>query len=84
MNLAAVSADAGRPGLPVSSVLRWSAQAAEVLTFLHGHGVVHGDVKPANLIIDGTGRVVVVDLGSSSVPMSEAARGGTPGFRAPR
>ena len=54
-----------------------------MLTFLHGHGVVHGDVKPANLIIDGTGRVVVVDLGSSSVPMSEAARGGTPGFRAP-
>ena len=83
MNLARVLAEAGRPGLPVSSVLRWSAQAAEVLTFLHGHGVVHGDVKPANLIIDGTGRVVVVDLGSSSVPMSEAARGGTPGFRAP-
>ena len=79
----AVLAEAGRPGLPVSSVLRWSAQAAEVLTFLHGHGVVHGDVKPANLIIDGTGRVVVVDLGSSSVPMSDAARGGTPGFRAP-
>src|SRR5262245_34020361 len=29
-NLARVLAEAGRPGLPVSSVLRWSAQAAEV------------------------------------------------------
>ena len=80
MNLARVLAEAGRPGLPVSSVLRWAAQAAEVLTFLHGHGVAHGDVKPANLIIDGTGRVVVVDLGSSSVPVSEAAARRHPGI----
>jgi WD40 repeat protein/class 3 adenylate cyclase len=83
VNLARLLADEGRPGLPVSSVLRWIAQAAEALTALHQHGVVHGDVKPANLILDRDGRIVVVDLGSSSVPMTEAARGGTPGFRAP-
>ena len=67
----------------MSSVLRWIAQAAEALTVLHQHGVVHGDVKPANLILDRYGRVVLVDLGSSSVPMHEGPRGGTPGFRAP-
>ena len=83
VNLARLLADEGRPGLPVSSVLRWIAQAAEALTALHQHGLVHGDVKPANLILDRDGRVVVVDLGSSSVPMAEAPRGGTPGFRAP-
>ena len=83
VNLARLLADEGRPGLPVSSVLRWVAQAAEALTVLHQHGVVHGDVKPANLILDRDGRVVLVDLGSSSVPMTEAPRGGTPGFRAP-
>ncbi len=83
VNLARVLVDEGRPGLPVSSVLRWVAQAAEALTALHQHGVVHGDVKPANLILDRNGRVVLVDLGSSSVPTTEAPRGGTPGFRAP-
>ena len=70
--------------MPVSSVLRWIAQAAEALTVLHQHGVVHGDVKPANLILDRDGRVVLVDLGSSSVPMTEALRGGTPGSGARR
>ena len=71
VNLARLLADEGRPGLPVSSVLRWIAQAAEALTVLHQHSVVHGDVKPANLILDRNGRVVLVDLGSSSVPVTE-------------
>ena len=35
VNLARLLADEGRPGLPVSSVLRWVAQAAEALTVLH-------------------------------------------------
>jgi WD40 repeat protein len=83
VNLARLLADEGRPGLPASSILRWIAQAAEALTVLHQHGLVHGDVKPANLILDGTGRVVLVDLGSSSVPMRAGPRGGTPGYRAP-
>ena len=73
VNLARLLADEGRPGLPVSSVLRWIAQAAEALTVLHQHGVVHGDVKPANLILDRDGRVVLVDLGSSSVPMTRGS-----------
>ena len=55
VNLARLLADEGRPGLPVSSVLHWVAQAAEALTVLHQHGVVHGDVKPANLILDRDG-----------------------------
>ena len=82
VNLAQLLANEGQPGLPVPSVLRWAAQAAEALTVLHQHGVVHGDVKPANLILDRTGRIVLVDLGSSSVPITSTARGGTPGFRA--
>src|SRR5262245_22807986 len=83
VNLARVLAEEGRPGLPASSVLRWVAQASEALTVLHQHGLVHGDVKPANLILDGSGRVVLVDLGSSSVPLFAGPRGGTPGYRAP-
>ena len=83
VNLARLLADEGRPGLPVSSVLRWIAQAAEALTVLHQHGVVHGDVKPANLILDRDRSGRTRRPGSSSVPLTEAPRGGTPGFRAP-
>ena len=82
VDLAQMLGRRGSPGLPASSVVRWLAQAAEAITVLHAHDIVHGDIKPANLVLDGRGRVVVVDLGSSSVP-GHVGRGGTPGFRAP-
>jgi len=68
VDLARLLVDEGRPGMPASSVLHWIAQVAEALSVLHQHGVVHGDIKPANLILNRRGRIVVVDLGSSSAP----------------
>lgn len=75
----------GRPGLAPSLVLGWLADAAAALTHLHAQHppVVHGDVKPANLVLTGTGRVVLVDFGLSSSPDSPRRRGGTRGFAAP-
>jgi WD40 repeat protein/class 3 adenylate cyclase len=84
VDLAAVLAEHGQPGLPPSTVLRWLAPVAEALTHLHTSDppVVHGDVKPANLILTPTGRVVLVDFGVSST-RGLRTRGGTPGYRAP-
>ena len=75
----------GRPGLAPSSVLAYLAQAAEALTHLHSQDppVIHGDVKPANLILTKGGRVKLVDFGMSSAPDAPRRRAGTPGFRAP-
>src|SRR6266540_142091 len=75
----------GRPGLAPSSVLAYLADAADALTYLHTQDtpVIHGDVKPANLILTRGGRVKLVDFGVSSVPGSRRRRAGTPGFRAP-
>jgi class 3 adenylate cyclase/WD40 repeat protein len=75
----------GRPGLGPSSVLAYLADAADALTYLHTQDppVIHGDVKPANLILTRGGRVKLVDFGVSSVPGSRRRRAGTPGFRAP-
>ena len=84
-DLAKLLRDRGRPGLAPSSVLAYLAQAAEALTHLHSHDppVIHGDVKPANLILTRGGQVKLVDFGLSSAPDAPRRRTGTPGFRAP-
>jgi WD40 repeat protein/class 3 adenylate cyclase/tRNA A-37 threonylcarbamoyl transferase component Bud32 len=84
-DLARLLAERGRPGLAPSSVLAYLAQAAEALTHLHAQDppVIHGDVKPANLILTKGGRVKLVDFGLSSAPDAPRRRTGTPGYRAP-
>jgi WD40 repeat protein/class 3 adenylate cyclase/tRNA A-37 threonylcarbamoyl transferase component Bud32 len=84
-DLAKLLADRGRPGLAASSVLAYLAQAAEALTHLHSQDppVIHGDVKPANLILTKGARIKLVDFGLSSAPDAPRRRTGTPGFRAP-
>jgi WD40 repeat protein/tRNA A-37 threonylcarbamoyl transferase component Bud32 len=84
-DLATLLAENGRPGLASSSVLAYLAQAAEALTHLHSQSppVIHGDVKPGNLILTTGGRIKLVDFGLSSAPNVPRVRAGTPGYRAP-
>src|SRR5918998_2135492 len=84
-DLARLLGERGRPGLAPSSVRAYLAQAARALTHLHCKDppVIHGDVKPANLILTKGGRVKLVDFGLSSAPDAPRRRAGTPGYRAP-
>jgi class 3 adenylate cyclase/predicted Ser/Thr protein kinase len=83
-DLGAILLDTGDPGLPVSSVLAWLAEAARAIDHLHTHGIVHGDVKPANLVLGRDGHVVLVDFGISQPLQGAAAPGiSTPGYAAP-
>jgi WD40 repeat protein/tRNA A-37 threonylcarbamoyl transferase component Bud32 len=84
-DLDALLAAEGRPGLDPALAIGYLEQAAEALEHLHTHDppVVHGDVKPANLILTSSGRVVLVDFGLSSSPTDDPRRAGTAGFVAP-
>lgn len=80
-DLATLLCERGQPGLAPSSVLAYLSQTAEALTHLHSQvpPVIHGDVKPANLILTTGGRVKLVDFGISSAPHALRRRLGTPG-----
>jgi transcriptional regulator with GAF, ATPase, and Fis domain len=61
------------------------AQAADQLTRLHRASLLHGDIKPANIIVGEAGRATLVDLGLAATWREGGARleGLTPRYAAP-
>jgi eukaryotic-like serine/threonine-protein kinase len=73
---------------PPQRVFAWLEQAADALDAAHRQGVVHRDVKPANLMLDEQGNVRVADFGIASAADMESLTLtgtvlGTAGYLAP-
>jgi len=79
-----ILAEQGEPGLSRSVTVDCVAQVADALDHLHSHDppVVHGDVKPTNLIRAPTGRITLVDFGIAASRHARR-RAGTRGYTAP-
>lgn len=77
---------AGDGRLPVARVIELLGAVCDGLEAVHGAGVVHGDVKPANILVARDGRVVLSDFG---IARFADVRGdarevvGTPAYMAP-
>ena len=57
-------------------------ELGQALAFVHGHGLVHGDLKPGNVMRGEGGRVKLLDFGAAGAPEELAQRIALAGTRA--
>ncbi|MBK1785941.1 protein kinase domain-containing protein [Prauserella cavernicola] len=85
-SLAAVLAERGP--LPADEIARLGAQVASALAAAHAEGIVHRDVKPANVLLADDGTAKIADFGISRAVGEATVTGagliaGTPAYLAP-
>jgi serine/threonine protein kinase len=66
----------GNPA-PVHTVMTWGTELAGVLDLVHQRGLVHHDIKPANIFVAQDGGLKIGDFGIAN------SNGGTPLYMAP-
>jgi eukaryotic-like serine/threonine-protein kinase len=70
--------------LPVEQAVALVAEVAGALAYVHAHLVVHGDVKPGNVLVERNGRCRLADFGIARGPRERALeRRGTPLYVSP-
>jgi serine/threonine protein kinase len=70
-DLSAISRQRGP--LPLDEAIDYMLQAARGLAYAHAHGVIHRDVKPANLLLAAERTVKILDMGLARVDGLEPA-----------
>jgi len=65
-------------GKPPDEALRPLGLIADALRYAHAKGVVHRDIKAANILLDGGGAPYLIDFGVAAIPAAgDSAGGGT-------
>src|SRR5438552_17129500 len=74
--------------LPIPMVQTILAQVGDALGYAHRHGVIHRDIKSANIMLDEDARAVVTDFGTATAVQAEgltmtSVTVGTPTYMSP-
>lgn len=76
-----------RSRVPAEEARRWMTEMLGALAAIHDAGVVHRDLKPSNVMIDQSGRLLVMDFGLAGDVSEDATisavRVGTPAWWSP-
>ena len=83
-NLGSLLRRVGR--VPKERAIEMARQLCAGLAAAHDKGILHRDLKPQNVLVDGKGQVHIVDFGLAAVAEAlggEEVRSGTPAYMAP-
>ncbi len=72
--------------LPVREVAQLGLKCLKALSYAHGLGVIHHDIKPSNILISNSAEIKLCDFGlarHSTSPWVKGVVAGTPGFISP-
>ena len=72
--------------IPFPKACAWAGEVASALGIAHRKGVIHGDVKPANMLITDDGRVKLMDFGMARLASHDTHAtplAGTPAYWCP-
>jgi eukaryotic-like serine/threonine-protein kinase len=81
-----------RQPLSLDEFFQIATQCAEALVSAHGHGIVHCDIKPENIMLTSAGKVKILDFGvAKHLPRSDQSStvdragtfAGTPAYMSP-
>jgi eukaryotic-like serine/threonine-protein kinase len=71
--------------VPFPTACEWAAHVANALAVAHRRAVIHGDIKPANILITNENRVKLTDFGMARLAshQTDSAVRGTPAYWCP-
>lgn len=73
----------GKPRIAADQALKWMVELCRALAYVHSKGMIHCDLKPANILLDEEGHVRIADFGQSRIVTESSGALGTLFYMAP-